>query len=208
MKWMLNGWDSNTYSLFFFFHSRCHQGEGKCTLTLKKRNNCPPCRFQRCLDSGMKPELVISGRKSRHRRSTVEDDKIKNGVDFSEDKIYAPVMSDEEKINQILEYHKLLVSQTSGVNLMTVPPKFLAKIQQRVMAEANLASSDQEDILAVAQLELAFLVAKDGVVFFTEIISVDQLLMSKLKGICPALIFTSVQVTILPFKCAISKVIS
>ena len=107
----------------------------------------------------------------------------------------ASVFTEEEKLSQILHYHRLIISQTAGVNLLTVPTKFLAQVQQRINFEIGKTSANKS-LLCVAQLELSFLIAKDCVVFFTENFSIDQLLVSQMEGICPALIFTSVQVKI------------
>lgn len=156
---------------------RCKTGDGQCILTLSKRNNCPPCRFQRCLQSGMKAELVMSGKVNKK----AEKQEISQRA------------LEEEKINQILINHRLIMSQTSEVNLLTIPTMFISKVQERIDFEVKLSSEKQEDILAIAKLELAFLIAKDCVVFFTKNFGIDQLLVSKMDGICPALIFTSVQ---------------
>jgi len=173
---------------------RCRRGDGKCILTLGKRNNCPPCRFQRCLDSGMKPSLVVSGKAIKHGDKAVvkaEDNqtKVKSETSIA----VTNRITDNEKLSQILQYHRLIISQTAGVNLLKIPTKFLTQIQQRVNTETSEASEIQDDILSMAKLELAFLIAKDCVVFFTENFSIDQLLVSQIEGICPALIFTSVQ---------------
>jgi len=44
---------------------RCHQGPGDelCSLERGQRRACPACRLSRCRESGMKAELVLSGRK-------------------------------------------------------------------------------------------------------------------------------------------------
>ena len=34
--------------------------QGKCEITLKSRKNCQKCRFERCLEVGMKPSWVLS----------------------------------------------------------------------------------------------------------------------------------------------------
>jgi len=164
---------------------RCRTGDGQCILTLSKRNNCPPCRFQRCLQSGMKPELVMSGKVNKKAERHAESlEKIQE---------ISQTALEEEKINQILIHHRLIVSQTSGVNLLTIPTMFISKVQERIDFEVKLSSVEQQDILAIAKLELAFLIAKDCVIFFTKNFGIDQLLVSKMDGICPALIFTSVQ---------------
>jgi hypothetical protein len=49
----------------------------------------------------------------------------------------------------------------------------VAQIQQRINFEINEASAAQADVLSIAQLELAFLIAKDCVVFFSENFSLN-----------------------------------
>ena len=134
----------------------------------------------------MKPELVMSGKVNKKAERHAESlEKIQE---------ISQTALEEEKINQILIHHRLIVSQTSGVNLLTIPTMFISKVQERIDFEVKLSSVEQQDILAIAKLELAFLIAKDCVIFFTKNFGIDQLLVSKMDGICPALIFTSVQV--------------
>ena len=186
---------SHLSAYFKVLCSRCRRGDGKCALTLEKRNNCPPCRFNRCLDSGMKPSLVLSGKTSKQGEKTAVKTETCEAKVKSDSTIALPSsFTEEEKLSQILHYHRLIISQTAGVNLLTIPTRFVAQIQQRINFEINEASVAQADVLSIAQLELAFLIAKDCVVFFTENFSIDQLLVSQMEGICPALIFTSVQV--------------
>jgi len=58
-------------------------------------------------------------------------------------------------------FHNFILTQTSGVNLMTIPDKFLVRVEERIQSGAE--SKDKNDqILAIAQLELLFLKAKQN----------------------------------------------
>jgi len=183
--------------------TRCRQGDGLCVLTLGKRNNCPSCRFQRCLASGMKPSLVISSKNNKHsmvissknnkhtekEASKSEDNQTKSrhAVDVSKPDF------EIDMLKQILKHHRLVISQTASVNLSTIPNNLLSQLQLRVLEETEGVAKGQEDVLAIAKLELSFLLAKDCVVFFTDSLSVEQLLGAEMEDINPAFIFTSVQ---------------
>merc|ERR1712241_870753 len=68
-------------------------------------------------------------------------------------------LTESEKIEQILIFHEYILTQTSGVNLMTIPAKYLNTVEERIRGGAN-SEERNYDILAVAQLELQFLKAK------------------------------------------------
>lgn len=177
---------------------RCRRGDGKCPLKLGKRNNCPACRFQKCLNSGMSPSLVLSGKTEgnkfggKKRLISCKSNEVIASLesDVKNDKIVASAtltLTEEDKLSQILHHHRLVISQTAGVNLLTVPAQFLSHLEERIQVERP--TSVNPDLLCLAQLELAFLKAKDSVKFFTDNFSRDQIL----ERVCPALIFTSVQ---------------
>ena len=54
---------------------------------------------------------------------------------------------------QILQYHKLILSQTAGVNLMTVPDEFVRLIEKN----SCMARAGSKDILVVAEIEHIFI---------------------------------------------------
>ena len=172
-------------------------GDGNCILKLVKRNNCPKCRFQRCLESGMMPSLVLPGKTVAACNSKVDTIELETEGKVetcdTRDNVVASVFSEEEKLSQIPHYHGLIISQTSGVNLLTVPAKCLAQVQQRVNFEIAKASANKS-LLCVTKFELAFLIAKDCAVFFTGNFSIDHLFVSQMEGNCPTLVFTSVMV--------------
>jgi len=168
---------------------RCREGGWSCVLKTTKRNNCPGCRYQRCLESGMRPDQVISRKPNTTKLIAIKDVKI----DTSNTMVtcnYSKVTEDE-KLSQILHHHKLIISQTAGVNLLTVPSKLLGKMKQRI--NESVESNSNPDVISVAQFELSFLIAKDCVVFFTDKLSPSHLVGGHTEDMLPALIFTSVQ---------------
>ena len=133
---------------------KCRIGNGKCTLKKERRNNCPFCRFQLCVQTGMKPDMI------KIRRTLIKPAAIK---ETSQPERISPILrielSEAEKIEQILFFHQFILTQTSGVNLMTIPAKFLNIVEERIRGAAGSQEKD-DDILSIAQLELHFLKAK------------------------------------------------
>jgi len=148
---------------------RCRMNTGDCSLRSYKRNNCPYCRFQKCLKSGLQPELVR--RKPTFKEEPPEEAEVK--LEMEEEVVEIPTLAEqqnvttEEKLSQILLYHRLIVSQTAGVNLLTVPASFLPRLQARLAREKQ-RNQTSPDIQELARLELAFLVAKENLHFFTQ----------------------------------------
>ena len=98
-----------------------------------------------------------------------------------------------EELLQILETHRLILSQTSSVNLMAIPTYCTREVQKRIK-EAENNPEVTSDILLVAQMELAFLLSKECVSFYTCHVAMDRLIKYQEEDISPAIIFTSVQV--------------
>ena len=132
---------------------RCRRGYGKCSLRKERRNNCPFCRFKLCLQMGMKPDMI------KNRISPI---KASTTTEIKRERRFSPVNTDlacEDHIEQILKFHNYILSQTSGVNLMTIPGKFLSRIDERILSGAN--SKDQnQDTISIARLECNFLKVK------------------------------------------------
>lgn len=88
---------------------------GDCSLRSYKRNNCPYCRFQKCLKSGLQPELVR--RKPTFKEEPPEEAEVK--LEMEEEVVEIPTLAEqqnvttEEKLSQILLYHRLIVSQVT-----------------------------------------------------------------------------------------------
>ena len=111
-------------------------------------------------------------------------------------------------LKQILKHHRLVISQTACVNLSTIPNNLLPQLQQRVLGENPGVADVQDDALEIAKLELAFLLAKDSVVFFTDSLNIEQFLAPEREDFSPALIFTSVQVGSSAIKTPMTSVMS
>ena len=179
---------------------------GQCLLKKQKRNNCPACRFQRCLESGLRPEQVLSGRPEAQRQGR----KVKSVISQERREVLAtppPPASPsrllatyslspdliEDPWASIMASHRLVLSQTAGVNLMMVPGEVVTALGERLREEERRGEATQE-VLTVARIEHAFLVAKECVAIFTESLTLERLAQSKEQGIYTALVFTSVQV--------------
>ena len=90
---------------------------------------------------------------------------------------------------KMFETPRLILSQTSSVNLMTVRKHHIRELEIRIQE----ASKDQEQfsphVLMVAKLELAFLLSKECVSFWTESIK-----SSIKEDFSPPMIYGAVQV--------------
>ena len=62
----------------------------------------------------------------------------------------------EVKYFQILQCHKLILSQTSGVNLMTVPNQVVEFLKERI-ANYKADVGINKDVLAIAEIEHIFI---------------------------------------------------
>jgi len=157
------------------------RGEGKCPLRNKRRNNCPDCRFRRCLESGLRPELVKSGQ-SESRRLISPKPKVEEPVAEKELDIWESVMA----------CHRLVLSQTAGISLMVVPTRVTVALAARIREEEDREGVVQE-VLQVARIEHAFLTAKECIGFFNESLSREKMEVARQQGAYPALVFTAVQ---------------
>jgi len=137
---------------------RCKRGDGKCSLRLHLRNNCPHCRLMKCQSSGMKAELVLSKYPNSTPDSHEQQSKsfIKNIEIIS---IQKGIINDETLI-------------LSEINLACVPPILLTELDRKIR---NHTGDLHPDIFLVSQMELAFLKAKQSVTYLVnQIIEQDQ----------------------------------
>ena len=105
----------------------------------------------------------------------------------SSSNVFTSVIS-EKFTGKMFETPELILSQTSLVNLMTIPKHQIRELEIRIQE----ASKDQEKfsphVLMVAKLELAFLLSKECVSFWTESIK------SIKEDVSPPMIYSAVQV--------------
>jgi len=187
----------------------CRRGDGKCSLKLHCRNNCPFCRLKKCLENEMKPQLVLSNRTADRpvlEAPSSSNDNFPSGLilcmdnqhDLSPDSptssISLSTTIEDILLFKVLETHLLILSQTASVNLLSIPTHFTREVEKRIKEVENSQEFVNQDILLIAQMELAFLVAKEYVSFFTEHVTMDKLIRSQEEGVNPALVFTSIQV--------------
>ena len=78
---------------------------------------------------------------------------------ISEKKNISEISELNDKMFQILRYHKLILSQTAGVNLMTVPDEFVGLIERNISMSRS-DSTTSKDVLVVAEIEHIFICAK------------------------------------------------
>ena len=127
---------------------RCRLGNGKCSLRKERRNNCPFCRFKLCLQTGMKPDMI-----------KIRIGPAKATTEIKRDGRFSPLNADlaeEDQIEQILKFHNYILTQTSGVNLMTIPGKYLSLVEDRISSGAN-NKDESQDTISIALLECNFL---------------------------------------------------
>ena len=139
-------------------------------------------RFRRCLESGLRPELVKSGQ-SESRRLISPKPKVEEPVAEKELDIWESVMA----------CHRLVLSQTAGISLMVVPTRVTVALAARIREEEDREGVVQE-VLQVARIEHAFLTAKECIGFFNESLSREKMEVARQQGAYPALVFTAVQV--------------
>ena len=133
-----------------------------------------PFRFRRCLESGLRPELVKSGQSENHR-------------------LHSAKAKELDMWESVMACHRLVLSQTAGISLMVVPARVTVALAARIREEEEREGVVQE-VLQVARIEHAFLTAKECVGFFNESLSREKMELARQQGTYPALVFTAVQV--------------
>lgn len=164
---------------------RCRSGNGSCNLKLDRRNNCPSCRYQSCLLTGMQPDLVLSGKAAALKHTSIHKKRKRK---HSEE-----VTKQNSALAEIMENNRLIISRVPGLNLFTVETDVIDEVEKRLRSVQLDPGLISQDVIFVAQLEHALLVAKECVGFFTELFTPEKILQSREEGFCPAFIFTSVQ---------------
>ena len=171
--------------------AKCRTGLGNCRLQMERRNNCPYCRFQKCLRNGMNPGLIKTKRRAPSGDSSQEPPAKVEAVEDNEiiPRMFSNFLTNEEKLTQILQYHRLVLSQTDGVNLMTVPDTFIPLIQNNIFLAAQDPNTN-DDVKIIAEVEHIFLSVKSY--FLRE--SSDKLQTFISDNLLPSQLFLRVQV--------------
>ena len=154
----------------------------------------------------MKPELVLSGKNvektamsdpsslskwNSYNSVPCRVDQPKPLSDASSSSQVSGTSNTKEHLLQIPETHQLILSQTTAVNLLSIPTECTREVEKRIKKAEKNPEIINPDILLVAQMELAFLVAKECVSFFTESVTMDRLIKSQEKeSVSPAMMFT------------------
>jgi hypothetical protein len=154
----------------------------------------------------MKSELVLSAKncgktketcEERSNRSEVHSNKQTKSIKTTSSKITEKYDGDEYLV-KILKTDQIIISQTALVNIMAIPNHYSRVVEKRIKEAESQPGMTNPDILLVAQMELAFLDAKECVSFFTEIVTMDRLIKSQEEGVSPAVVFTAIQVLLQP----------
>ena len=184
----------------------CRRGDEKCSLKFHCRNNCPFCRLKKCLKNGMKPELVLSAKNGGKTEETGEESSNRSEVQRNKQnksiKMTSPILTENYNgdlyLLKILKTDQIIISQTALVNIMAIPNHYSRVVEKRIKEAESQPGMTNPDILLVAQMELAFLDAKECVSFFTESVTMDRLIKSQEEGVSPAVVFTAIQVQLQP----------
>jgi hypothetical protein len=103
----------------------------------------------------------------------------------SSSNIFTSVFSEKFTLN-MFETPELILSQTSSVNLMTIPKHQIRELEIRIQEVTKDQEKCSPHVLMVAKLELTFLLSKECVSFWAESIkSID---------VSPPMIYAAVQV--------------
>ena len=146
----------------------------------------------------MDPNLIKikSGRKRSidmtENEPESEDITMESSKDFEDSKNLFEPQNIHEKLFLIIQHHKLVLSQTAGVNLMMVPENIIALIETNI----SLAKMDSElckDVATVAEIEHTFLRVKNEL--FRESATDLQLFLH--QDPVPSVLFMRIQVMII-----------
>lgn len=182
---------------------KCQQGGGEklCSVQRGQKRACPACRLSRCRESGMKAELVLSGRKEalkhigRANESTLV--KLKMLLEVNQDEssekmvIEDAVCKSDETIKDVSQnVLKLHESEEDSDNSAD------DKTKKNESEDLNIVDTQRvivdKESGFISSLEQNFLMAREKVSMFSSRFSVEQLLAES-SLYCPALVFTSVQ---------------
>ena len=149
----------------------------------------------------MKPELVLSAKNGGKIEETVEESSNSNKQNKSIKMTSSMITENydgDQYLLKILKSDQLIISQTALINIMAIPHHYSRVVEKRIKEADSQPGMTNPDILLVAQMELAFLDAKECVSFFTESVTMDRLIKSQEEGVSPAVVFTAIQVQLQP----------
>lgn len=149
----------------------------------------------------MKPELVLSAKNGGKTEETGEESSNRSEVHSNKQnksiKMTSSIITEnydgDEYLLKILKTDQLIISQTALINIMAIPHHYSRVVEKRIKEAESQPGMTNPDILLVAQMELAFLDAKECVSFFTESVTMDRLIKSQEKWVSPAVVFTAIQ---------------
>ena len=110
-----------------------------------------------------------------------------NNDPSSSSNVFTSVIS-EKFTPKMFETPELILSQTSSVNLMTIPKHHISELEIRIQEATKYKDLFSPHVLMVAKLELAFILSKECVSFWTESIKSIQ------EDFSPPKIYAAVQV--------------
>ncbi|XP_074070690.1 nuclear receptor subfamily 1 group I member 2 [Macrotis lagotis] len=118
---------------------RCPFRKGACEITQKTRKQCQACRLRKCLDSGMRKEMIMSDAAVEQRRALIKRKKREQL------ETQAPEVKEltEEQQNMILE---LLDAQmkTFDITFSHFKNSWLPGVQNNEIPKLDAASSEEE----------------------------------------------------------------
>jgi len=136
--------------------SRCRRGNGNCDLKLHLRNNCPFCRFMKCLSTGMKPELVLSKAPKLATDGILKPEEKDDTVTS----VFKVLPCDNRSLKDLIDEEILILSVNKKINLMCTRFQIVIDLDRRIK---NFPGNINQNVFLVAQMEMAFLKAKHSV---------------------------------------------
>lgn len=131
---------------------------------------------------------------NNHLRSELRKDNREESWPSESDSVDVSSSAFISSTSEILENKQLIISQTSAVNLMSIPTQRIREMEIKIQEANKNSELFSPDILLVAKMELAFILSKDSVSFWTESFTLERLLKSIEEDVCTPIICTSVQV--------------
>ena len=108
----------------------------------------PNSRFNRCLESGLRPELVKSGQSERIALAS----QMNLGKEPMEAKKESAKPKELDMWESVMACHRLVLSQTAGISLMVVPSRVTAALANRIREEEEREGVVQEVMQIFAYL--------------------------------------------------------